>query len=565
MGVLYDGLVTFDEDAAIHSTETSPLVQLTEIPETPRAEKFQLPRRKKSRPWLWGVLLIACVAGAASWPLWHNRGAGSDAILTYTVEPIHLDVSLKLSGEFKAIRNVEIRNLVEGISTILSIVPEGQMVAEGDQLVELASDTIKDRVEDARIRVENAKAALVNSQESLTIQEKQNESDLTTAETNAKLAQLDFDQFDKGDGPVELATRQTALENSKTDLERKTEDLKSAKALAAEGFVASNDVLDAQIAARDAQNKQSTATMNLEVWNKYAEPKQRQTLERKRDESLRELARVKIKAEAAILLKDADVKAREATLRVESNRLANLEKQLASCIIKAPQPGMVVYQSSTSSGGFSFNNQGPIDEGTQVRQNQILIQLPDTSRMMVEVRVAEQMTDRIRAGQICYVTVDALPGQVLTGKIDKISPLPDNSNRFMNPNLKEYPTQIVLDTTAPGLKPGMSAKVEIQIAQLDNVIGVPLQAVYTGGGESYVFVGNGANYERRVVKVGTSSSDTIQIVEGLKAGEAVLLSRPKDAPEDSAAPRSDHPGTEDSGPGGSGRGGAGRGKSKGNT
>jgi multidrug efflux pump subunit AcrA (membrane-fusion protein) len=80
----------------------------------------------------------------------------------------------------------------------------------------------------------------------------------------------------------------------------------------------------------------------------------------------------------------------------------------------------------------------------------------------------------------------------------------------------------------------MSAKVEIQIASLDNILGVPLQAVFSSNGESYVFVGNAVNYERRVVKIGMSSTDTIQILEGLQPGEVVLLSRPKDAPDDSS-------------------------------
>jgi RND family efflux transporter MFP subunit len=479
------------------------------------------------------VLVAVAILGGGIWLYTRSSTSAAENILTYPVAPIHLDVNLKLGGEFKAMRNVEVRNQVDGVSTILSIVPEGKIVEEGEELVRLASDTIKDRVEDARIRVENAKAALVNSQASLTIQEKQNESDINGAETNAKLAQLEFDQFDKGDGVVEMATRQTALENAKTDQERKNQDLTNAQQLSSQGFVSNNDVLDARIAKRDADNKLDTAKMNIEVWNKYAEPKQRQTLQRKRDESLRELERVKIKAEAAILLKQADVRAKEATLRVESSRLANLERQLANTIIKAPQPGMVVYQSSTSSS--SYNNQSPIEEGAQVRQNQTLIQLPDTSKMLVEVRVAEQLTDRIKSGLPCYITVDALPGKILTGKIDKISPMPDSSNRWMNPNLKEYPTQIVLDTSTPGLKPGMSAKVEIEIAALDNVLGIPLQAVFAAGGESYVFVGNAANYERRPIKVGVSSTDTIQVLDGLKPGETVLLSRPKDAPEDTAA------------------------------
>lgn len=478
------------------------------------------------------ALTIAAI-GAGVYFMTRERAMASDTILTYRVAPGDFDVTIKLGGEFKAIRNVEIRNDVEGVSTILSIVPEGKLVTEGEELVRLASDTINDRVEDARIRVENAKSALVNSQESLTIQEKQNESDITNAETNSKLAQLEYDQFDKGDSQVELATRQTAVENATTDLERKTEDFKSAQRLSKEGFVSNNDVLDAQIAQRDSSNKLDTAKMNLEVWNKYAEPKQRQTLQRKRDESLRELARVQIKTQAAILLKTAEVRAREATLRVETARLTNLEKQLASCVIKAPQAGMVVYQSST--GGNNFNSQGPIDEGVQVRQNQTLIQLPDTSRMLVEVRVAEQMTDRIRQGQLCYITVDALPGQQLVGKVEKISPLPDSANRWMNPNLKEYPTQIVLESTPAGLKPGMSAKVVVQVAQLDDVIGVPLQALFTSSGQSYVYVGDAVNYERRVVKVGLSSTDKIQILDGLKAGESVLLAQPKDAPPESGS------------------------------
>jgi HlyD family secretion protein len=491
-------------------------------------------REKKSRGWIWACLFLACAGAAAGgWRVLHGRATGSTSVVTFKVAAMDLDVALKLGGEFKALRNVEIRNEVEGLSTILTIVPEGKLVKEGDVLVELASDTIKDRVEDARIRVENAKAALVNSQQSVTIQEKQNESDLNLAETNAKLTQLEYDQFDKGDSLVEMATRKTALENAQTDLERKQEDFKNAKSLSAQGFVSSNDVLDAEIAERDARNKLETAKANLEVWNKYAEPRQRQTLERKRAEALRELERVKIKTEASLLLRQADVRAREATARVESSRLANLEKQLEHCTIKAPQPGMVVYQSSTS--GSSYSSQGPIEEGAQVRMNQTLIQLPDTGRMLVEVRVAESLTDRIRPGLPCYVSVDALPGKVLTGKIEKISPMPDNSNRYFNPNLKEYPTQIVLDATPAGLKPGMSAKVEIQIAQLDNVIGVPLQAVFEGGGESYVYVGDGAAYEKRTVKVGVSSTETVQIVEGLKAGETVLLSRPKDAPEDAPA------------------------------
>lgn len=468
-----------------------------------------------------GLLMLA--VGGSSDPV-------ETRVLTYNVAPVSFDVRIKLAGELKAQKNVEIRNQVEGVTTILWLVPEGTVVKTGDVLVKLASDAIRDRVEDARIRVENAKAAAINAQETVTIQINQNESDLKTAEMNAELSAMEYDQFDKGDAVIELKNRQTAFANAETDLKRKTMDLERVTKLAENKFVSDNDVLDAQIALREAQNKLEVAKMDLERWNSYAEPRQRQTLERKRDEAGRELERTKRKTAANLLLREADRRAKESTLRVEAQRLAGLEEQLLATEIRAPQPGMVVYQSSIA------NNQSPIEEGAQVRQNQILIQLPDTGRMLAEVRIAEQLTDRVATGQPVVVTVDAVPGKVLSGRIDRISPLPDSSNRWMNPNLKEYPTQVTLDDTPKGLKPGMSVRAEIEVAHLDSVTAVPMQAVFNGGGQTYVYVGSAEQYEKRVVKVGLSSSEYTEIKEGLQPGEVVLLSRPKGAPEDLPPP-----------------------------
>lgn len=476
------------------------------------------------------ISIAAGVVIAAAGLLMLAVSGGNDPtesqVMTYSISPISFDVRIKLAGELKAQKNVEIRNQVEGLTTVLWLIPEGSVVKEGDVLVRLASDAIRDRVEDARIRVENAKASFINAKETVTIQMNQNESDIKTAEMNAELSELEYEQFDKSDNIIELKNRQTALANAQTDLKRKTMDRERVGKLAENRFVSDNDVLDAEIALRDAQNKLEVARMDLEQWLKYAEPRQRQTLERKRDEAKAELERVKRKTAANLLLREADQRAKESTLRVESQRLVALEQQLEATVIRAPQQGMVVYQSSIA------NNQSPLEEGSQVRQNQTLIQLPDTGRMLAEVRVAEQLTDRISTGLPVTVTVDAVPGKVLSGHIDKISPLPDSSNRWMNPNLKEYPTLIVLEDTPKGLKPGMSVRSEIEVAHLENVTAVPMQAVFNGGGQTYVFVGSPEKFEKRIVQVGLSSSEYTEIKNGLQSGDVVLLSRPKGAPED---------------------------------
>jgi multidrug efflux pump subunit AcrA (membrane-fusion protein) len=164
--------------------------------------------------------------------------------------------------------------------------------------------------------------------------------------------------------------------------------------------------------------------------------------------------------------------------------------------------------------------------------NQTLIQLPDTSKYQVSTKIAEQLVDRVTPGLPALVTIDAIPGTVIRGQVDKISTMPDNSNRWLNPNLKEYITTIVLDSTLKTMKPGMSAKVEIQVAKLSDAIAVPLQSVFAGSGQSYVFLKTGDGYAKRVVKLGLSSNDMVEVKEGIKEGEVVLLSRPKDAPAD---------------------------------
>ncbi len=342
---------------------------------------------------------------------------------------------IPLNGELKAIRNIEIRSQVQGQTTIVSVIPEGAHVEEGDILVTLASDAIKDKLEDSRIRLDTAFAASVNADESVHIQEMHNESDIKAGESAAEIARLEYEQFINGDAKVQVDTFTTALENAQTDLERKTKELALTKELAAQQFVSDNDVLDAVIDERDSRNKLNTAQMNLEVWNKYGDPTKRQTLDSKRAQAAAELDRIKARASAQLLLKQADVRAKQSSQHVEEARYKTFQDQLAACTLKAPQAGMVIYESSA--GGYYSD--GPIQQGATVRENETIIELPDTSKMQVEVRLPEQLTDKVKPGQQVMVTVDAIPGKLFHGHVDNIAMLPDSSQRLVESESQGIP------------------------------------------------------------------------------------------------------------------------------
>jgi multidrug efflux pump subunit AcrA (membrane-fusion protein) len=483
------------------------------------------------------LLIAAVLVGGVGWGVYHfatrtTASSSATKILTRKAEYQSFDVKIPLTGELRAVKNVEIRSAVETNTTIVFIAPEGSKVNTGDLLVRLASDQIRDKLEEITLRVENDRAAAANAQSALDIQLKQNTTDIAAAQVLAEISKKEWDQFSdekNGDAKIQLDTLTTAATNALADRDRKQEDLKHAKELFAQKYISNNDVLDAEIALRDAENKLQTANAQLVLWNTYARSTKEMTIKRKMDLAAADLQRVIANGKSKVAQCESDLNGKKATLRIDEDRKETLERQLAACEIRAPQPGMVVYQSSVNN---NWNDSGLIQEGMSVYFNRPLIQLPDTSSMMAEVRLAEQLIDRVKPGQEVSITIDAIPGRQFHGKIATIATLPDGNARWSNSNTKEYITRIPLDEnidqTKLQIKPGMTAKCEIIVKRVEDAVTVPTQAVFTAAGKSHVYVGSASSWKKVPVTVGASSPTLTQIVEGVAAGDSVLLSRPSE-------------------------------------
>jgi multidrug efflux pump subunit AcrA (membrane-fusion protein) len=195
----------------------------------------------------------------------------------------------------------------------------------------------------------------------------------------------------------------------------------------------------------------------------------------------------------------------------------HLQEQLADCTITAPADGMVVYASSGDRWA-----QTQIQEGAQVRERQTIMRLPDTTSMKAIARIGETQVGRLSNGMRAKVRIAGIPNPI-GATVTKISVLADSSQRFFNPDLKEYPVDLVLDDTPKSLKPGMGANVEILVNHFDNVLGVPLAAIYSAGPDTYVFVRDDQKVRPVKVKIGQSNDTHGVIKEGLEAGAEVLL------------------------------------------
>jgi hypothetical protein len=127
-----------------------------------------------------------------------------------------------------------------------------------------------------------------------------------------------------------------------------------------------------------------------------------------------------------------------------------------------------------------------------------------------------------------------MPDQRFRGSVNRIAPLPDSQSRWGNPDLKVYATEIVVTDKLPNIKPGVSARAEIIITNLADVLTVPIQAVTTHKGKQVVFLASDPQAPVPV-SVGMYNTRFIEITTGLKDGDQVLLAPPFDTHEKNLA------------------------------
>jgi HlyD family secretion protein len=432
------------------------------------------------------------------------------------VVPGEMDVKVKKDGELQAVNNDDIISLVEGQSTIVKIVREGSNVRKGDLLVELDSSTIKQNIADQELVVQKAEAEVKTAKELQLIQESQNAADIEAAQVDLDLARLALREYKEGTYPEALANAQTTLRMAGIMVKNKEKELEQTLKLFERGFVTAAKVKDDELSVTTVGNDYRKADTALRVLTEFTYKSELATRESAVSQAVQKLSRVKVTSASALQQKVFATAAAEAALLTANRKLDYQRTQLAHTKILAPADGMVVYSQNDR------NSQNGIAEGTVVRERQQLLRLPDTSEMKVVIRANESQVSRLAVGQQATASIVGVPRPVAATLVKK-SPIADSGSRFWNPDLKEYPIELTLDKTPPGMLPGMSAQVEIYVDRLHDVLSVPLSAMYAERSATYVFVRAGDRVEPRPVKLGATNETHAQITDGLRPGEEVLV------------------------------------------
>jgi HlyD family secretion protein len=113
----------------------------------------------------------------------------------FTVKKDDLPITVRENAELQALRETIVRSEVEGQSTIIFIVPEGTQVKQGEKLVELDVSELVEKRANQGIAVGKAEAALVQARKEHEILQKQLTTNLNTAASNLRIAELDLEKL----------------------------------------------------------------------------------------------------------------------------------------------------------------------------------------------------------------------------------------------------------------------------------------------------------------------------------------------------------------------------------
>lgn len=483
---------------------------------------------RKSRPVVVTFSLalagLLAVTGVKAWLNWRtsessssalNAGGMSGRLVAASKED--LEITIDDDGELQAVDNIELISRVEGRATITDIAKEGALVKAGTTVVELDSSVIRQNIDDASIELQRAEAAVANAQSQLKIQESNNAAEIEGAQVALTLAEIDLNKYLEGTYPQTLESAKARLQIAKTKLQQTNDELAQSRSLFQRGFVTATEVKNRENAQAQAAIDLRAAENDLNVLTEYTYKADTATKNNAVVQAKNKLDRVKTQNESLIMQRQADLAAAQQALETRQRRMEYLQQQLAATKIIAPSDGLVVYVQPDNN-----NQSGPIQQGAEVRERQVIVRLPDTSRMKAVVRVSEGQIVPIRAGQRALVRVTSL-NEAVPATVQRVSLMPDSSRGWWSSgSTKEYPVDIVLDHTPEGLKPGASVTVSIFVNRATQVLTVPVQSLYAQGKHTYVFVADGEQIVPRKVTVGLVGKKTIEIKEGVNAGDRVL-------------------------------------------
>ena len=409
--------------------------------------------------------------------------------LAAPVKRADLIVSISGQGVVESGDCLDLKCRVRGWRNILEIVPEGSFVRQGDVLVRLGSASLENALKAERTALARAEAAVASAKKELSA------------------AELAIGEYREGTYVRERLQSSRSVLMARQKLANTERALVQRQILLREGFGSLFQVKALELAVEKAQSELAMANTRKEVLEDFT-----------RDKMLAELTAQRDAAAARM-------RSEHVVVETQTAKISRLQEDLDHCLIRAPRDGMAIYAHARARGDDgTLQPSNPIYPGASVRQFQTLVRVANLGRMQVRLLVPEDQRGQLRRGQRAHL--DVLDRE-LHGEVTSIADWPEPAEMPTNA-LKRYAVLIAInDGAGEPLKPGLTAEVEILVKHKLDALVIPEICIVEDAGQSRVFVKKRGAAEPRAVLLGIANDAVIEVIDGLKEDELVLMNPPR--------------------------------------
>ena len=465
--------------------------------------------------------LLAAAAAALVLLAWLARAlvGGGESLAVAEAREGPFRVSITEAGTLAALRSVTYASSIQSNQAkIVALAPEGKLVQKGDLLVLFDAAPFEEEIRRNQALLAQAEAELLKAREDIKLQEIQNREERLAAELRVEKSELELKDVQQGKGRVKEEEAQQAVATAERELQKAATSLADLRPLLAEGFITRTELERAEQQVASAREELELAQRRRAALLGFGRPLELSQARSDAQASRETLRQLESASAYRVAQKRAAIASAQSRIQEAAARLELAKQQLARCEVRAEVPGIVVYKDV-----FFGSEQRKPQVGDQVWANQPLVILPDIQKMVVETRVRETDVHKVERHQKVAVRVEAYPDLRLTGAVTLVGTLAQEEKERRG--AKYFSVQVQIHESEPRLRPGMTARVEIEVEERKRALYVPLDAVFARDGTSVVYLA-GRRPRAREVVLGPSNADFVVIEKGLARGDRVLLHDP---------------------------------------
>ncbi|MCH1493806.1 MAG: hypothetical protein L7U72_01145 [Rubripirellula sp.] len=422
--------------------------------------------------------LLLAASGLIAFAILPGPSASTSVELPiYSVEQREVVVSVTEQGTLESANNTEIKCRVRGDNTITFVIESGTQVEEGEILIQLETLAIEEEISERTKFFYLAQSASARSR------------------ADVERAKIAIDEYQQGLFPSELASLKKDLAVAESRLLNATNRLKHSRMMSRSEYASELEVEEREFAAKQASLNVDLIQTRMEVLEQYTQQE--------------ELVRLRGELQAAIATHEADLE----TALADKKRLDRALEELELCTIRAQRAGLVIYPNSQQ-----WEEAPEIEAGATVKKDQTLLLMPDLTQMQVKVGVHESVIDRLQTGMSANVTLNRKP---VAGQVSYVASVAQPAGWWTG-NVVKYDSIVSLPDLS-GLRPGMSAEVEVIFGRYPDALAIPANACVESSHGFVCWIKQNDQVLRRELDLGDGNEMFIVVRSGLQSGEQVIL------------------------------------------